>query len=58
VRDRRVLVTGAGVVGLLTALFAVEAGAAEVAPALVAAVARRERSALGVVFTFDEHHIA
>jgi threonine dehydrogenase-like Zn-dependent dehydrogenase len=33
VRDRRVLVTGAGVVGLLTALFAVEAGAAEVAVA-------------------------
>ena len=33
VRDRRVLVTGAGVVGLLTALFAAEHGAREVAVA-------------------------
>jgi threonine dehydrogenase-like Zn-dependent dehydrogenase len=30
----------------------------EEAPEVVRALARRERSALGVVFTFDEHHNA
>ena len=46
VRDRRVLVTGGGVVGLLTALFAVHNGAREVA--LADPDARRLRTAAAV----------
>jgi threonine dehydrogenase-like Zn-dependent dehydrogenase len=48
IRDRRVLVTGAGVVGLLTGLFAQHVGAAEVVVADPTAARLRAASALGL----------
>jgi threonine dehydrogenase-like Zn-dependent dehydrogenase len=48
VRDRRVLVTGAGVIGLLTAMLAVRHGAAEVLVAEPSAERRAVAAALGL----------
>jgi threonine dehydrogenase-like Zn-dependent dehydrogenase len=49
VRDRNVVITGAGVVGLLTALFARHLGAAEVAVVDVTAARLRAATALGLI---------
>jgi threonine dehydrogenase-like Zn-dependent dehydrogenase len=53
VRGRRVLVIGAGVVGLLTATFAVQCGAAEVLVADPVADRRRVAEALGLTAVED-----
>jgi threonine dehydrogenase-like Zn-dependent dehydrogenase len=53
VRDRRVLVTGAGVVGLLSALLAVRHGAAEVVVAEPSPERRAVAEALGLVAVDD-----
>jgi threonine dehydrogenase-like Zn-dependent dehydrogenase len=56
VRGRRVLVVGAGVIGLLTALFARHHGAAEVLVADPAAERLRAAEALGLVPVEDPAH--
>jgi threonine dehydrogenase-like Zn-dependent dehydrogenase len=54
VRDRAVLVTGAGVIGLVTALLAVQRGAAEVVLAEPSAERRAVAEALGLTTVDDE----
>jgi len=53
VRDRRVLVTGAGVIGLLTALLAVQHGAGEVVVAEPSPARRAVAEALGLATVDD-----